>query len=316
MRWLLRFFNITITIEGFFPWVLKFTFIITKRIKKVKILKTDTYTVGQLAAVCRVSIQTLRYYDKIGLLRPSSKNPENGYRYYSQRDILFLRIIQDLKETGLTLDEIKELLRNDDIGMVMDILQRKKDEFQEMIGKLTAVSRTIDTRLENLGLYLQQNNIHKTFEDLIEIKSLPPRRIAYIRHNSSCHHEALVMRFYELDHLLRRHGLQATGNRMAVYHDFLLDFSPEDCDLEVCVPILDDAPQTSTGLTRMIPGGLYATVIFHGEYAGQCNALIQWIREHHYEITGPGIEIYINSFMNTRFPKNYLTEVQFPIKKY
>ena len=72
----------------------------------------DTLTVGEFAKKSGITMRTLRYYDKIGLLKPSSYN-EAGYRLYTKEDFPKLQQILTLKFIGLSLDEIKDILKED-----------------------------------------------------------------------------------------------------------------------------------------------------------------------------------------------------------
>lgn len=67
------------------------------------------YKIGRLAGDTGITIRTLRYYDRLGLLKPSHV-AESGYRYYSKEDVLRLQHITTLKQLGFTLAEIKEVL--------------------------------------------------------------------------------------------------------------------------------------------------------------------------------------------------------------
>lgn len=67
------------------------------------------YRIGELAEVCEVKADTLRFYEKHGLLVPSSRT-ESGYRVYTKADAARLRFILRAKAVGFTLNEISELL--------------------------------------------------------------------------------------------------------------------------------------------------------------------------------------------------------------
>ncbi|MFD0715745.1 MerR family transcriptional regulator [Paenibacillus sp. GCM10027626] len=67
------------------------------------------YSIGELSKKTNISIRALRYYDEIGLLKPA-KVADSGYRYYSSNEINTLRHITALKELGLSLSSIKEIL--------------------------------------------------------------------------------------------------------------------------------------------------------------------------------------------------------------
>ena len=66
------------------------------------------FTVGETARICSIPADTLRYYDKIGLIHPSVMG-ENGYRYYKYEDFLFLNTIKYLKKLGMPLADMKKL---------------------------------------------------------------------------------------------------------------------------------------------------------------------------------------------------------------
>ena len=67
------------------------------------------YQIGELATLCKIKTDTLRFYDKQGLFVPSSRT-ESGYRLYTKKDAQRLRFILRAKAIGFTLVEISELL--------------------------------------------------------------------------------------------------------------------------------------------------------------------------------------------------------------
>ena len=68
-----------------------------------------TLKIGELAALSKVSRDTLRYYEKHGLITPSTRNA-SGYRLYSDADVHRISFIISAKEVGFTLNEIHQLL--------------------------------------------------------------------------------------------------------------------------------------------------------------------------------------------------------------
>ncbi|WP_252856439.1 MerR family transcriptional regulator [Erysipelothrix rhusiopathiae] len=67
--------------------------------------------IGEIARLNDVSIQTLRYYDEIGLLKPASIDPETHYRYYTIEQSATLDMIQFLKSLDFNLSEIHDILK-------------------------------------------------------------------------------------------------------------------------------------------------------------------------------------------------------------
>ena len=67
-----------------------------------------TYTIKQTAGMTGLTVDTLRYYERTGVI--SSKRHDNGYRYYDEYDIFILKIIVVMKYAHFTLDEIKSMV--------------------------------------------------------------------------------------------------------------------------------------------------------------------------------------------------------------
>lgn len=70
---------------------------------------TDGLTIGRLAREIGVNLQTVRYYERLGLLRPMARRP-SGYRLYDREGLRRLRFIKNAQAVGFTLHEIKDLL--------------------------------------------------------------------------------------------------------------------------------------------------------------------------------------------------------------
>jgi len=68
----------------------------------------QTFTVGQLAQKANVNIETVRYYEKMGLLPKPVRN-QSGFRQYKELDVARILFIKRAKELGFTLKEIDEL---------------------------------------------------------------------------------------------------------------------------------------------------------------------------------------------------------------
>lgn len=101
-------------------------------------------TVGQLARRANVSVRTLQYYDRIGLLKPSQLS-EGGRRLYSMNDLTVLHQIITLKNLGLPLESIKQRLlpvnSNDDIK---NMLKKQSHVIKEQISKAGKVMESIE----------------------------------------------------------------------------------------------------------------------------------------------------------------------------
>jgi DNA-binding transcriptional MerR regulator len=120
------------------------------------------YLVREFARLTRVTVRTLHYYDQIGLLRPSFERP-NGYRVYTDADLLKLQQIVTLKFMGFSLDEIRRLLESRGYEAVKS-LKVQAAAVRDEIVRLREASRAIDQVLARLE---KDGRIHK--EKLVKI---------------------------------------------------------------------------------------------------------------------------------------------------
>lgn len=101
------------------------------------------YTSGEFAKKANVSIRTIRYYDKQGLLKPAGVS-EAGYRLYTDSDFAKLQKILSLKYLGFSLDEIRSITINDDDNdYVEQSLELQLDLVKKRIEHLKLVEQTL-----------------------------------------------------------------------------------------------------------------------------------------------------------------------------
>jgi DNA-binding transcriptional MerR regulator len=106
------------------------------------------FTIGKLARIADVSSDTLRYYEREGLIEPAGKSPA-GYRLYDQDSARRLRFIKQAQHCGFTLAEIRELLvlRRRDAACCGDVRKRaieKKRQLESKIRSMRAMSKALD----------------------------------------------------------------------------------------------------------------------------------------------------------------------------
>ena len=85
------------------------------------------YTTGEVARLCDVSVRTVQYYDSRGILIPSELS-EGGRRLYSEEDVRKMRIICFLRQAGLSIGSIGQLMEEKDPGSVIEILLSQQEE--------------------------------------------------------------------------------------------------------------------------------------------------------------------------------------------
>ena len=124
--------------------------------------------ISEFAKKSGVTVKTLLYYDKIGLLKPAMKS-ENGYRIYYDEDFIRLQQISTLKFVGLSLQEIKQVLDHKEenierlIDIEMEVLEEKKNKIETIINGLKKSKKEIE-----INNYLDINK----FIDIIRLTTM------------------------------------------------------------------------------------------------------------------------------------------------
>ncbi len=80
------------------------------------------FSIGEAAKAAHTTNETLRHYDRIGLVKPSKKDEWTNYRYYTEQDIVRLNTVRALQLMDLSLQEIKTVLEYDDLEKIIDFL--------------------------------------------------------------------------------------------------------------------------------------------------------------------------------------------------
>ena len=133
------------------------------------------YKTGEFAKMANLSIRTIRYYDKIGLLKPS-KIADNGYRMYSDKDFMKLQKILSLKYLGFSLDDIFSMTVNDSYLSLQQSLSLQKKMIDQKIEQLQNIKLSLEkteqfiTQSQNIDwkAILDNINFNTMEQDLLE----------------------------------------------------------------------------------------------------------------------------------------------------
>ena len=106
------------------------------------------YSIKELSALAGISGRTLRYYDEIGLLKPSRVN-DAGYRFYSEDEIEILQQIMFYRERGFELKIIKNIISDNDFDIVSALEDHLKD-LNEQKKRTEALIDTVQKTLKSV----------------------------------------------------------------------------------------------------------------------------------------------------------------------
>ena len=96
----------------------------------------EFFSIGEAAKAAHSTTETLRHYDRIGLVKPSRKDEWTNYRYYTEQDIVRLNTVRALQLMDLPLREIGKVLEYDDLGKIVDFLAQAEKKADEKIAAL------------------------------------------------------------------------------------------------------------------------------------------------------------------------------------
>jgi len=114
-----------------------------------------TLTIGKVASLFKVTADTLRYYEREGLISPTAKS-SGGYRLYDDKAVRRVRFIKQAQHCGFTLTEIRDLLtlRGSNRARCRDIRRvalEKKLELEAKVKAMRSISKALDRLIAACG---------------------------------------------------------------------------------------------------------------------------------------------------------------------
>lgn len=116
-------------------------------------MKPEVLTIGRLAGATGTNVETIRFYEKSGIL-PSPARTDGNYRSYDQAHLKRLSFIRRARDLGFSLDQVKALLdlsddRTRSCAAVDDIAKGHRDEVERKIADLQALKRELDRIIDS-----------------------------------------------------------------------------------------------------------------------------------------------------------------------
>lgn len=98
----------------------------------------DRYMIGEVAELLNMSPQSLRFYDKAGVVVPAYTDPKTGYRYYSYDQIHYIDRVKYLQRFGFKLEDIRDALAANDVSQFRKLLVQRQDTIRKEVSHLRA----------------------------------------------------------------------------------------------------------------------------------------------------------------------------------
>ncbi len=281
------------------------------------------FRIGDFSKLGQVSTRMLRHYDKLGLLVPEQTDEWTGYRYYTIHQLPRLHRIIALKDLGLSLQQIADLLGEDDSlpnDQLRGMLTLKQSELAREKAEMEFRLAQVEARLEQL----EHSEEPSPYEILV--KSVPSLPVASLKQ--------IVPHVQEMGYycetmtrsLYRKLSAGKVGwgePELTLYHTS--EYRENDVEIEVCIgldqemsrPALVDEDVTF----RVLPERpLVAALMYEGPFSGLTPAifeLIRWVGTHQHVPAGPLRELHLSGPAHPETPTDAVpvVELQLPIEQ-
>jgi len=269
------------------------------------------FKISEFSRLSRIPLQTLRYYDQLGILKPTKIDESTRYRYYSAEQLLEINRIVIFKELGFTLQQIVHLLQEDiSAEQIRGMLRLKESEIERLLdierSKLARVKERIQL-VERAGrMDKEQEVVMKRVEDM-----------NIVTYASTGTVDDIPILFEIFDGLLDSRFRSSLSGPQTVLWD-VPSSTVHAFELEVGYTVKSDAFKLHEHLNlRFLPSETVATLLFRSDSAFSetaCIDLATWIEHNGYRIRGdrPGREIYVPL---SDEPGTCLIEIQIPIEE-
>ncbi|MGF7056904.1 MerR family transcriptional regulator [Brassicibacter mesophilus] len=273
----------------------------------------DKLSIGEFAKLINITTETLRYYDRINLLKPIKIDPKTGYRYYSILQYEKLGTIKELRQLGMSIDEIKKYFNNRNLKQSVNILKDKHDELIKKIKELQKLEKSIKEKIKHLQDISQVSDFERTV-----IKEIEEREI--VTYDKSIKNEIdLNYAYLELENTLKEIAPIVASNRYGAI------IKQEDIGLKkyqesvVIFLFIKDKENIDENHIKKIHKGTYACMYYKGniwDIEVHFKKMIEYIKKEGYRVYGDILQIVQIDISVTDKKEEELFEIQIPIKKY
>ena len=274
------------------------------------------FGIGEFARLAAVSVRALRHYDEIGLLRPAKVDPDTGYRGYSAEQLGQLNRIVALKELGLSLAQVRQLLGGITLDELRGMLMLRRAQLEQEIEAHKDQLRGVEARLR----YIEREGAMPA--DDIVVKKLPAMGVVVIAGPAPAFGPEnivpVVNRAEEQFSQLRiRELVKAAGPYFIFYEG-----EPGN-DLMVCLalPVAEPPAELPPPARYLVlPEVEEAAVTVRNGPAASIfpfvyHDLARWADERGYQAAGPGREVWAHMVDDVAEVSQQVFEVQLPFSR-
>ncbi|MCX7885047.1 MAG: MerR family transcriptional regulator [Caloramator sp.] len=260
------------------------------------------FSIGEISKLSNLSVQTLRHYDKLDLLKPSLvKN--NGYRYYSLDQLYLLDLIRFYRKLGLSLSEIKRIIADKiDIEDTIELFQNQQYEIEKQIKELEKQKDLIKKKHKYIKSMLKKPQGTAFLNKKNKI------RIAKIK-TASKDLESAEIRFRKaLKSFTKLNDILSLELLYEIKYEPSVNNKKEEKH-SICFIITDDYIEEDNIKICELNEGLYASIIYidyYDNYKKDVDELFKFIDKKNLHPEGSLYERYIASEFSDKGEKGFM----------
>lgn len=107
-------------------------------------MKKELFSIGQISKIKGITIKALRFYEKTGVIKPYYTDPATKYRYYALQQFIEFDVIRALRSIDVSPKDIKSILGKRDTGLLLEYLEKQKENARQKISVLQKTIKTIE----------------------------------------------------------------------------------------------------------------------------------------------------------------------------
>lgn len=263
--------------------------------------------IGEFSKLAKVSIKTLRYYDKIGLLKPAMIDSATQYRYYTLEQLETIRLISMYKDAGLSNEAISKLIHKKDHERTL--LEYQKQVLNERMEDIKKALSVLEVLLGDEGRQMYEASIKHVEKRLVYCCR------GYIA-NAESIHDFVKCCSAELTKTNPDVGFSEPDYCCVIYPDD--GYRESNIFVEYAQSVDKVGVDTEIIKFKEIEPITAISVIHRGRYDNLRDAYLfamNWASENGYELMGEPRERYIHGAWDRQNESEWETELQLPVKE-
>jgi DNA-binding transcriptional MerR regulator len=274
------------------------------------------FSIGEFARLGTVSVRALRHYDEIGLLRPAKVDPDTGYRGYSAEQLGQLNRIVALKELGLSLAQVRQLLGGITLDELRGMLMLRRAQLEQELEAHASQLRGVEARLR----YIEREGAMPA--DDIVVKKLPAMGVVVIAEPAPAFGpENIVPVVNRAEEQFSQLRIRELVKEAGPYFIFYEGEPGNDLMVNLALPVAEPPAELPAPARYLVmPEVEEAAVTVRNGPAASIfpfvyHDLALWADEHGYHAAGPGREVWVNMVDDPADVSQQVFEVQLPFSR-